>query len=156
MHFSCPCKPDQAVWPEASCSVRSHQACIRHKFCLSSQPRRMRRAPSLNILRSKVATEGKAGNKDTALSTDDKLRPQLSNSLQTKTEMQKSSFTVFGLQPSPELLSISMGKHGLAFAANAHPHWGSGVSVLLQCILCKEYLDWLVWPSPSSTRMSSI
>ncbi|KAL3141007.1 hypothetical protein ABBQ32_005521 [Trebouxia sp. C0010 RCD-2024] len=108
MHFSCPCKPDQAVWPEASCSVRSHQACIRHKFCLSSQPRRMRRAPSLNILRSKVATEGKAGNKDTALSTDDKLRPQLSNSLQTKTEMQKSSFTVFGLQPSPELLSISM------------------------------------------------
>lgn len=83
----------------------------------------MRRAPSLNIPRSKVATEAEAGDKDTALSTDHKLRPQLSSSRQTETEMQKSSFTVFGLQPSPELLSISMGKHLLALAAHAtHRH----------------------------------
>lgn len=70
----------------------------------------MRRAPSLNSSRGKLTTEAQEDDNDTILGADHELRPQLTSSRQAKSEMQKSAFTVFGLQPSPELLSISMGK----------------------------------------------
>jgi len=58
------------------------------------------------------ASAGEDGN-DVALAGFNALRPTFDTSPQAKSKGSKSSFTVFGLQPSPELLSISMGENAL-------------------------------------------
>ena len=50
---------------------------------------------------------------DVALAGRNGLRATFDASPQAKSKGSKSSFTVFGLQPSPELLSISMGENAL-------------------------------------------
>ena len=115
MSQSFACKPDQALWRarKVSCSVHSP---LRTR---NIQPARrpwkfdtMRRAPSLNSSKGRVAAQ--ENDNDVAMGTDNELRPRMSDSPQSKTKMQQSSFTVFGLQPGPELLSISMGRKYLA------------------------------------------
>lgn len=130
------------------------QGRVRQRARISPSARKMRRAPSLNSSRVTAATENDT---DTALRTNSELRSNMSSSTQSKTKIQKSSWTVFGLQPSPELLSISMGKQH--FASRAEPRLHAkvehSVHVLLQCTLCKVSWDLLAWPSPFSTKTNS-
>lgn len=110
------CRPDQAVWrTPVSCHIRAPlQARNRQPARCPSKLHKMRRAPSLNSSKGRFTAAAQENDNDVALGTSSELRPEISDSPQSKSKMQKSSFTVFGLQPSPELLSISMGKKHLA------------------------------------------
>jgi hypothetical protein len=59
-----------------------------------------------------VASAGEDDN-EVAPGVRNDLQPTFDISPQAKSKGSKSSFTVFGLQPSPELLSISMGENAL-------------------------------------------
>lgn len=67
----------------------------------------------MNVSKSRISpatvAESKSDEDDVALSVGHDIIPADNKSSQAKSKASKSSFTVFGLQPSPELLSISMG-----------------------------------------------
>ena len=131
------CRPDQAVWraTPATCHVHSPlQARSRLSARRLSKSHKMRRAPSLNSSKGRVTTAAEKNDNDIALGTNSELRQEMRDSPQSKSKMQKSSFTVFGLQPSPELLSISMGKNNFASrhkSSSSCAYCGHFVSVLL-------------------------
>lgn len=131
------CRPDQAVWRTAPVSCHIHaplHARNRQPARRPAKLHKMRRAPSLNSSKDRVTTAAKENDSDVALGTSSELRPEISDIPQSKSKMQKSSFTVFGLQPSPELLSISMGEKHLASkhkSLSSCTHSDHFVSVLL-------------------------
>lgn len=159
LSHSSACTPDRVfVWraPRLSSHVYpALQGRIKQRARISPRPRKMRRAPSLNSSR---LTAAKENDQDTALLTNSELRSNMSSSPQSKTKIQKSSFTVFGLQPSPELLSISMGKKEMlckSSKTSTHAQTEHPIHVLLQCILCKVSWDLLAWRFPFSTKTNS-
>ena len=142
LSLSSACKPDQALWRarQVSCHLHSpSRGRNRQPARRSNGLHTMRRAPSLNSSKNRVTA--KENDNDIAMGTNSELRTRMSNSPQSKTKMQKSSFTVFGLQPSPELLSISMGRKHLAGqrTPSAHAHVMSTLSLLCFSVLCARY-----------------
>ena len=106
----CACTLDLTVWRDRQCSRPRHTAS--HCHIISARSRlalqKMRRAPSVTSSKSIPTTAVKKDDIDITFGTDSPARTTSDSSPQAKTKMQKSSFTIFGLQPSPELLSISM------------------------------------------------
>ena len=146
------CRPDQAIWraTPGSCHVQSPlQARNRQPARHTLESHKMRRAPSLNSSKGRVTVAAKENDDDIALGTNSELGPEISETPQSKSKMQKSSFTVFGLQPSPELLSISMGKLHLATKqriSSLHAHCDH-LCLLSACsVLCTRY-TWTCSPS---------
>lgn len=67
----------------------------------------------MNVSKSRISpatvAESKSDEDDVALNVGHDFISADNKSPQAKSKASKSSFTVFGLQPSPELLSISLG-----------------------------------------------
>ena len=109
------CRTDQLSKHTAS---RAQQCVRRHRrlqaLRAGVKTRSMRRTPSMNVskksktLYTPIARATDSEN-DVALDVNNELPPTVEISPQAKSKESRSSFTVFGLQPSPELLSISMG-----------------------------------------------
>ena len=78
----------------------------------------------MNVSKSRISpatvAESKSDEDDVALTVGRDVIPADNKSPQAKSKASKSSFTVFGLQPSPELLSISMGTPASLQARRLH------------------------------------
>ena len=108
-------------------------------------PHSMRRTPSMNISKNRASVQAKGDESDVTVNVGSKIPPKADDSPQSKSKSSKSGFTVFGLQPSPELLSISMGTKSTLcvnnFACNCSANLESTCPVALQCTLSRAYLD---------------
>lgn len=102
----------------------------------------MRRAPSLSVTKGRFLTQAKDDDNDIALGVGNEMKPDLENSPTAKSKVNKHGLTVFGLKPSPELLSISMGERNPLQCHRQHSWFTICRHLLvLQCTLCKAYSD---------------
>ena len=130
----------------------------------SSEKRSMRRTASVTMSKSRP---GHAVSVNAAGENDDVELEVTANNVASPTETPKtkskaphttqSAFTIMGLKPSPELVSISMGNVNCCIpSACTHTVQVKYVPCLVQYILCKAFLDWHGWQYPFSTKTNSI
>ncbi len=152
------CKTDQQLvqcehrtvrGKSASISCHLRGAKLAHSAALCAD---MRRTPAMSsVSKSRTAytplAQAKGDESDVALSAGSEMRPTIDNSPQSKSKSSKSSFTVFGLKPSPELLSISMGKqssqHGVGRMPAYSLRFATKIVCAMQSTLYREYLGLL-------------